>query len=132
MVRLGPPGTFRRGEQGLDGEGNALGLQIESQHLHLHRLTHAEGIGGVLHVTVGDLGEMHETVLMDAHIHEGAEVSHVRDDALELHADLQVAGLVHALAELDDLELVPGIATGLLQFGQDVLHGLDAEAVIHE
>ena len=82
---------------------------------------------GSLTKLVGQLGDVHEAILMHADVDEGAERRDVRHHALELHAGLQVADLVDALLEGGGLELRARIAAGLFQLGEDVGDGRDAE-----
>jgi len=120
------------GQEGLDGEPDALGLEVHGQHLHPHGLAHGQGIGGVLHILVGEFRKVDQPVLMPAHVHEGAEVRHVGDDPLEFHAHFQVGGLVDPFLEDHGLEALAGIPAGLLELGDDVLDGLHAEPLVDE
>ena len=56
----------------------------------------------------------------------------VGDDAFELHAGLQVGDLLDALLEGRRLELGARVAAGLLQLGEDVGDGRDAEVRVGE
>ena len=69
---------------------------------------------------------------MHADIDEGAERGDVGDDALELHAGLEVGDLVDAVLEGCRLELGARITAGLLEFGEDVRDGRDTELLIGE
>lgn len=53
----------------------------------------------VLDEFIGESGDVHQTVLMDADVHERAEVGDVGNHAFEYHADLQVADFVDAFGE---------------------------------
>ena len=86
----------------------------------------------ILDETVGQLGDVHEPVLMHADVDEGAERGNVGDDAFELHAGLQVGDLVDALLERRRLELRARIAAGLFQLGENVGDGRDAERGVGE
>jgi hypothetical protein len=59
------------------------------------------------------LGEVYETVLLDADIDKSAEVSDVRHDALDLDALLQVCNGRNAVEETRHPELPADIAAGL-------------------
>ena len=74
----------------------------------------------VLDEAVGQLGDVHQPVLVHADVDEGAERGDVGDHALQLHARLQVGDLLDALLEGGGLELGARVAAGLLQLGQDV------------
>ncbi|ESU47082.1 putative transcriptional accessory protein [Streptomyces sp. HCCB10043] len=75
---------------------------------------------------------MDQTVLVNADVDERAERGHVRHDALQHHARLQVAELLDALLEGRRAESGPGVAPRLLQLLQDVRHGRQSEHVVHE
>ena len=70
--------------------------------------------------------------LVDAHVDERAEGRDVRDLALQQHPRLQVGDLVHALGEGGRAERRTRVAAGLLQLGQDVGDGRQAEGVVNE
>ena len=57
---------------------------------------------------------------MDPHIDKGAERGDVCHDTFENHARLQILELFHALAEVRCFEGRARIASGLLEFPQDV------------
>ena len=73
---------------------------------------------------------MHEAILVHADVDERPERGDVGDDAFELHAFLEVADCLDAFLERGGLELRTRVATRLLQFGEDVGHGRDAERVV--
>ena len=75
---------------------------------------------------------MHQAVLVHADVDEGAEVGDVGDDALELHARLQIGQGLDAVAEAGGPELGAGIAAGLFQLAQDVPHRGLAEGLVGE
>ena len=71
--------------------------------------------------------DVHQPVLVHADVDEGAEGRDVGDHALQHHAGLQVLRSSRRPREGRGLELGPRIAAGLLQLGEDVLHGRQAE-----
>ncbi len=75
---------------------------------------------------------MHQAVLVDADVDEGAERGHVGDHALQHHAGDQVLDLVDALGERRGLEGRARVAAGLLQLGEDVGHRRQAERLVDE
>ena len=69
---------------------------------------------------LGQLGNMHQSVLMHADIDERAEVGHVPHDAVKHHSHTQRSD-IHRIGAQDGLrQLVAGVAAGLLQLGDDV------------
>ena len=87
---------------------------------------------GILDELVGKLGDMDQPVLMDADIDEGAEGRDVGHDAFQHHAEFEVLQFVDTFLEHRRLELGTRIAARLLQLGDDVLDGRQAELVIGE
>ena len=63
---------------------------------------------------------MHQTVLMDADVHENAEVDDIAHRAGQLHAGLQILHFQHVLAQNGGGQLVPGVAAGLAQLLSDI------------
>ena len=66
---------------------------------------------------------MHQPVLVDADVHEHAEVDDVAHRAGELHAGLQILHLQHVGAQNGAGQLVPGVPAGLHQLAHDVPQG---------
>ena len=64
-----------------------------------HDLTDPDDLPRVGDVTVGQLGNMDEAVLVDADVDEGAEVRDVGHDALQPHAGHEVGNLLDRLGE---------------------------------
>jgi len=73
---------------------------------------------------------VHQTVLMDADVDEGAKGCDVGNDTFEDHARAQVADLFDAVGEGGGLELGARVAAGFFQFLEDVLDGRQAEALV--
>src|SRR5690606_34329391 len=116
----------------LHRQRDALALDIDLQDRHLDDLAHLDRLARVLHEPVRQLRDMHEAILVDADVHEGAEVRHVRHHALQPHAGPQVGDPLDAFREARADELATGIATRLLELGQDVAHRRLAEAIVGE
>ncbi len=109
-----------------------LALEIDLQHPDLDHVARLDDLGRVLDEAVGQLGDVHQPVLVHADIDERAEGGDVGDDALQLHAGCQVLETLDALGEARGAERGPGIARGLLQLQQNVAHGRQAEALVDE
>ena len=75
---------------------------------------------------------MHQSILMDADIDEGAEVGDVGHRPLQHHAFPQVIQGLDPLPKLRRLELGTRVPARLLQFRQDVLDRGQAELVIRQ
>ena len=73
---------------------------------------------------------MHQPILVDTDIDEGAKISHIGDHALEYHCLFQVLDVFHAFLEGGGLELGPGVATGFFQFGDNIPNRGQAKLVI--
>jgi len=70
------------------GEADALALFIHIQHGDFDHIAHRHHLGGVLDELITDLGDMHQTVLMDTDIHKHTEVDDIADRAGKHHAGL--------------------------------------------
>ena len=112
------------------GQRDALALQVDFQHLDLDDLAGLDDGVRVLDEGVGERRDVHQAVLMDADVDEGAEGGDVGDDAFEDHARAQVADLFDAVGEGRRLELGARVAAGFFQFLEDVLDGRQAEALV--
>ena len=75
---------------------------------------------------------MHQPVLVDPDIDEGAERGDVRYDTFENHAGLQILELFHTLTEVRRFVRRARITSGLLEFPQDVGDGRHPEHGISE
>src|SRR5690606_5010712 len=129
------PGILRPGLRpgtALHRERDALALDIDLQHRHLDHLPRPHRLARILDEAVGQLGDVHQAVLVDADVDEGAEVRHVRHHALQAHAGAQVRDAFDTFGEARADELATGIAPGLLEFGEDVAHRRLAEAIVGE
>jgi hypothetical protein len=58
-------------------QADAASLQIHLDDFDGHHVADADDLEGVFHITVGQLADMHQAVLLDADIHEGAEVNNI-------------------------------------------------------
>src|SRR6266567_980723 len=103
-------------------------LHIHVQHAHLHDLPDGDDRERVAHVAVGKLGDMHQAILLDADIDEGAKVHHVAHHPLQEHAGLQVFHLEHIVAQEGSWQRFARIKSRLLQVLQDVVEGRQANA----
>src|SRR6267378_3394420 len=86
----------------------------------MHDIAGLRNFAWILDVSIGHRGDVHQPVLVDSHIDEGAERGDVSDDTFENHAGLQFLELFHSFAEPRRLEGWARIASGLLKFPQDV------------
>ena len=78
---------------------DAFACGIDFQHFHFDHIAGFHHFARVLDELIGQGGDVHQAVLMDADVHECAEVGDVGDHAFEYHADLQVADFVDAFGE---------------------------------
>src|SRR5262245_61066868 len=101
-------------------ERDPLPREVDAEDAYLHAVTDANDGAGILHEAVGELGDVHETVLFDAEIDEGAERRHVRDDAVEHHAGRDVFDRADVVAELRCFERSARVAPGLRQLASYV------------
>ena len=78
---------------------NAFTRSIDFQHFYFHHIAGFHHFTRVLDELVGQGGDVHQAVLMDADVHERAEVGNVGNHAFEYHADLQVADFMDTFSE---------------------------------
>ena len=69
---------------------------------------------------------------MNANIDKRAESRDIGHDAVQGHSGTQVLDLADVLVELEGFKSLSWVATGLVQFGEDVVDGLQAEVCFHE
>ena len=105
------------GHQLLHAEADALGLRVEADDLHLHRLADGQRLARVVDAAPGDVGDVQQAVDA-AEVHEGAVVGDVLHHAVEDHAFLQA---------LDQLAALLGAR--LLEHGAAADHDVAAGAV---
>src|SRR5256885_881671 len=116
----------------LHGQADALARHIDLQHLDLDDLAGLDDLARVLDELVAHLADVDQAVLVHAQVHEGAELGHVADRALQRHAFLEVLDVFHAVIEAGDDEVRARVAAGLFQLAQDVLDGDGTELLAHE
>ena len=71
--------TWRFRQQRLHRKADALHCLVHADHLHLHDVAHLHRLARILNVLVRQLGNVDQSVLMNAEVDEGAEVRDVRD-----------------------------------------------------
>ena len=81
-------------------ERDAVAAVVNLNHSDLHMLMQLHYVERMCNAAVGHLGDMHQSVLMDADIHEGTEVGDVRDDAWQHHSLHKVVDGGDILVEL--------------------------------
>ena len=68
-------------------------FRVDGQDPDFDRLTDFQNVGRMTDVSVGNLRNMNESVLMDADIDESAEIDDVPDRDRQFHAHLQVVDI---------------------------------------
>ena len=107
----------------LHRKGDALALQIDISHTHHHMVVELHHLVGVAYVSVCQLGDMHQTVIVDTYIDKGAEIGDVGHDARHHHAHLQVANLLDGSVELKLLYLATRVETRLVKLRHNISQG---------
>ena len=100
-----------------------LARTVNLEDAHFDLLADLDDLGRILDERFGELGDVHEAIVVHADIDERAERGHVRDEALEHHARLEVLHRGDVVAELRRIELRARIAAGLLELADDVTQG---------
>jgi hypothetical protein len=98
--------------EGLHGESNALGFGIGIQDLDLDDLARLDGLGRIFDVTVGELADVDQAVLMKADVDEGPKLSDVGDYSFEDHARLDVSEFTDGVGEIGGDEPVAWVTAG--------------------
>ena len=127
----GSTGIQRLFLHALHAQRDALATEVDANDADADMLMQADNLSGVGDVTVGQLGNVDESVLMNTDIDEGSEVGDVGDDARQLHAFAQVVNGLHAGVELELLNLFARVAPGFLQLVHDVGKGGESDVAGH-
>ena len=59
----------------LHGQADAVTLLIHIQHHNLHNIANFNGFTGMLESTVGYLRNVHQTIMVNTNVHEGASAA---------------------------------------------------------
>ena len=94
-------------------------------------LVDANNGGRVTYKLSAELGYMHQSVFLDAHIDETTEVGDVGYDAGEYHAFFQVVNGFHVLVELEYFDGLTRVTPWFFQFLHDVGQGRETDFVCH-
>ena len=79
---------------------------------------------------VRELGDMHQSILMNANIDERAERGNIRHNPFKAHAFFQIGNFIDAFFERGCLELGPWVTPRLFELGQYVFHRWNTEPII--
>ena len=110
-------------------EAYAVASLVDADYANLYFVARLHDFGGIANETVCDFGNVDEAVLVDADIDERAECRHVRYDSLELHSLHHVVDGHDVFAECGLFEHCARIASGTLEFVDDVFYGEFADVV---
>ena len=107
----------------LHGKADAVALFIYGQHHDLNDVTNLQHLAGMLQPTVAHFADMHQTVLMNADVHEDTKVDDITHRTGQLHAGDQILHFQHILPQYGGRQLVTGVTTGLGKLLGDVDEG---------
>ena len=102
-------------------------FNVDADYHRFYLLPHFEHVGRVLDIAVGNFGDMHEPVLVNADIDERAEVDNIAHGAVYHHSDLQIFDTHYILAQLGCGERIPYVPAGTEKFGYDIAEGRNVE-----
>ena len=108
----------------------ASGATSTSTHLDFGDIADGDDLAGIADVTVRQLGNMDQGILMHTDVDKRTEMGDVRDNAFKHHPGLQILDRVDASVELDRAEFAAGIASRFSQFGDDVDNRGDAKVPV--
>ena len=98
-------------------------LHVDVLDEHLDNVTNGEQVGGMLYESVGHLGNVEESVVVNSDINKASEINNVTDGALKLHTGLKIGDLENVGGEDGSGSVVSDIPAGLLQLVDDILKG---------
>ena len=87
-------------------------MLIDLKHLDPQMIADLDDLGRILDETIVELGDVNETVLVNANVYECAEVRHVGDDASQLHPGFDIGNRFDAVGESHRLILSSWISAG--------------------
>lgn len=79
-------------------EGHPAAIQVDLQHLDFHHVAHRDHLARVLHILVGKLRDVDQSVLMDTDVHKRPETGHVRHHPFQDHPFAQIVRVWPRLA----------------------------------
>ena len=77
-------------------------------------LMYRNDLCGIAHIAIGQLRNMYQSVLFDAHIYKAAEVGDVGYDAGQNLSLFQIGNAFHRRIESDYLDMLAPVATGFI------------------
>ena len=87
---------------------------------NLDDITGLEKLGGMLDKSVGHLGDMEKSVVVNADINEATEVDYVTDGALKLHTGAEVGDIENVGRENGSGSIIADVSAGLLKLGDNI------------
>ena len=102
-------------------ELNPFPVGIYAYHLHHDVLMDGYDLRRVGNEPFGELGEVHQTVLLDTYIDERPEIGDIAHDARKNHPLAQVGYGAHVLVKLKYLDGFARVASRLVELLQNVL-----------
>ena len=97
-----------------------MSLVIDVQYPNFHHVAHRYDVVRTFNIAVGHLADMDQTAILQADVHEGAEIDDVENGALEFHARLQVLDAEDAFLEHRGRQIFARIPAGPSQTFQNV------------
>ena len=113
-------------------QADPVPVRVDFQNLHAYLLVEVYHLVRVFDVVVGHLADVDEAILMHADVDKGSEGCDVGHDAVERHADAQVVDGADVLVKFKGFERFAWVAAGLVQFGEDVVDGLQTEMLFYK
>ena len=105
------------------GKRNSMLFNVYVLNSYLDDVADREELGGILYESVGHLGDVKKTVVVNTDVYEATEVNNVSDSTLKLHIRLQVSDLKNVGGEHGSGSIVTNVSSGLLKLGDYVLEG---------
>lgn len=89
--------------------------QIDIEHLDIYNIANTHCLERVLDEFVGNLGDVHQSVLMDANIHKHAKINDISNCALQDHIGLEILHLKDITSQDGLWHVFARVPCGLLE-----------------
>ena len=104
------------------GQADSFAVGVDFQHFDAHDVAHRDHLGRVVDVSIVELRDVNQTILVDAQVDECPELGHVGDAPFQFQVGAEILDGLNRVGEACDLEFAAGIASRLGKFGEDVVN----------
>ena len=101
-------------------KGYALTTKVYTDDSDANMLMKMNNLGGIADIAVRQLGNMHQTVLMDSDIDEGTKIGYICHYTWQLHPLMKIFKRLYTGIELKGFNLLTRVTARLLQFVHNI------------